>query len=145
MAVYSLLVLPQAKWQTFLLAYLLWPMSGVGITGGAHRLWCHRAYTAHWSVRLYLMLAASTANQGTIYHWARDHRVHHKHSETDGDPHNAQRGFFFAHMGWLYVKKVCLKCDVFIHTAYPTGCVLITPMAPSPFVAQGCCESWTRA
>ncbi|KAH8066166.1 oxidoreductase [Aureococcus anophagefferens] len=42
---------------------------------------------------------------GSIYHWARDHRVHHKHSETDADPHNATRGFFFAHMGWLYVKK----------------------------------------
>ncbi len=109
-AVYSLVVLPQAKWQTFLLSYLLWPLSGVGITGGCHRLWCHRAYVGHWTVRLYLMLAASTANQGCIYHWVRDHRVHHKHTETDGDPHNAQRGFFFAHMGWLYVQKVYLKC-----------------------------------
>lgn len=35
----------------------------------------------------------------------RDHRVHHKFSETDGDPHNAKRGFFFAHMGWLLCKK----------------------------------------
>merc|ERR1712216_933971 len=42
---------------------------------------------------------------GSIYHWARDHRVHHKYSETDADPHNAMRGFFYAHMGWLYVKK----------------------------------------
>ena len=23
------------------------------------------------------------ANQGTIYHWSRDHRVHHKYSETE--------------------------------------------------------------
>ena len=51
------------------------------------------------------MLCNSIANQGSIYHWARDHRVHHKYSETDADPHNAMRGFFFAHMGWLYVKK----------------------------------------
>jgi len=42
---------------------------------------------------------------GSIYHWTRDHRVHHKASETTADPHNATRGFFFAHMGWLYVKK----------------------------------------
>merc|ERR1711957_432166 len=28
-----------------------------------------------------------------------------KISETDADPHNATRGFFFAHMGWLFVKK----------------------------------------
>jgi stearoyl-CoA desaturase (delta-9 desaturase) len=51
------------------------------------------------------MLANSIANQGSIFHWSRDHRVHHKYSETDADPHNATRGFFFAHMGWLLVKK----------------------------------------
>lgn len=37
--------------------------------------------------------------------WARDHRVHHKFSETDADPHNAKRGFFFSHVGWLLCKK----------------------------------------
>jgi stearoyl-CoA desaturase (delta-9 desaturase) len=31
--------------------------------------------------------------------------VHHKFSETDADPHNATRGFFFSHMGWLLVRK----------------------------------------
>ena len=43
--------------------------------------------------------------QNSIYEWARDHRVHHKFSETDADPHNAKRGFFFSHVGWLLVKK----------------------------------------
>src|ERR1700722_14233933 len=40
-----------------------------------------------------------------IYEWCRDHRVHHKFSETNADPHNAKRGFFFAHCGWLLCKK----------------------------------------
>ncbi|CAG2172888.1 unnamed protein product, partial [Oppiella nova] len=30
---------------------------------------------------------------------------HHRYSETDADPHNAKRGFFFAHMGWLMCRK----------------------------------------
>jgi stearoyl-CoA desaturase (Delta-9 desaturase) len=51
------------------------------------------------------MLCNCIANQGSLYHWCRDHRVHHKFSETDADPHNATRGFFYAHMGWLFVKK----------------------------------------
>lgn len=51
------------------------------------------------------MLANSMANQGSIWHSARDHRVHHKHSETNADLHNATRGFFFAHIGWLILKK----------------------------------------
>jgi stearoyl-CoA desaturase (delta-9 desaturase) len=31
--------------------------------------------------------------------------VHHKYTETDADPHNAKRGFFFSHIGWLMMKK----------------------------------------
>mmetsp|Transcript_25061 Transcript_25061/g.81003 ORF Transcript_25061/g.81003 Transcript_25061/m.81003 type:complete len:341 (-) Transcript_25061:189-1211(-) len=94
-----------AKAETLIWAFALWPMSGLGITAGVHRLWSHRSYKAGKIVRCFLMVMNSIANQGSIMHWARDHRVHHKHSETDADPHNATRGFFFAHMGWLYVKK----------------------------------------
>lgn len=79
--------------------------SGFGITVGVHRLWSHRSYEAALPVRVFLMLCNSIANQGSIFHWARDHRVHHKYTETDADPHNATRGFFFAHMGWLFIKK----------------------------------------
>ena len=31
--------------------------------------------------------------------------MHHKYSETDADPHNSNRGFFFAHIGWLLCRK----------------------------------------
>lgn len=40
-----------------------------------------------------------------ILKWVRDHRVHHKYTDTDADPHNSKRGFFFSHMGWLLIKK----------------------------------------
>jgi stearoyl-CoA desaturase (delta-9 desaturase) len=79
--------------------------SGFGITVGAHRLWSHRSYEACFAVRFILMLCNTIANQGSIFHWTRDHRVHHKYSETKADPHDATRGFFFAHMGWLFLKK----------------------------------------
>ncbi|CAM9125873.1 unnamed protein product [Phaeothamnion confervicola] len=106
-ALFGLWTVHKCMWQTLLMAFICWvsPCAGLGITGGVHRLWAHRSYNAHWTVRTFLMLCNSMANQGSIYHWSRDHRVHHKHSETDADPHNAQRGFFFAHMGWLFVKK----------------------------------------
>lgn len=39
-----------------------------------------------------------------MWTWVRDHRLHHKYSDTDADPHNARRGFFFSHMGWLMVR-----------------------------------------
>lgn len=43
--------------------------------------------------------------QNCLYVWIRDHRQHHKYSDTNGDPHNATRGFFFSHIGWLMVRK----------------------------------------
>jgi stearoyl-CoA desaturase (delta-9 desaturase) len=104
-ALVGLVCLPQCNKWTLLWAFVLWPITGFGITGGVHRLWSHRSYKATFPLRVFLMLINSIANQGSIWHWARDHRVHHKHSETDADPHNATRGFFFAHMGWLFVKK----------------------------------------
>ena len=57
-------------------------ITGFGITGGAHRLWSHRSYTAGPLYRCVVMLANSCANQGSIWHWSRDHRTHHFHSET---------------------------------------------------------------
>ena len=45
------------------------------------------------------------AGQNCLYIWCRDHRVHHKWSDTDADPHNTLRGFFFSHVGWLLRKK----------------------------------------
>jgi len=104
-ATYGIFKATQCSYETLLWAFCLWPISGFGITVGVHRLWSHRSYEAHFIVRFFLMLCNSVANQGSIYHWARDHRVHHKFSETTADPHDATRGFFFAHMGWLFVKK----------------------------------------
>lgn len=45
------------------------------------------------------------AFQYSAIKWAKDHRLHHMYSETDADPHNAKRGFFFSHMGWLMSRK----------------------------------------
>jgi len=80
-------------------------MAGLGITAGAHRLWAHKSYKASPLMKGILLVFNSISNQGTIFHWARDHRVHHKFSECNADPHNANRGFFFSHMGWLVVSK----------------------------------------
>jgi len=45
------------------------------------------------------------SSQNSVLIWARDHRQHHKYSDTDADPHNSTRGFFFSHCGWLLMRK----------------------------------------
>lgn len=95
----------QRPWRTLLFAVFGMYASGLGVTGGSHRLWSHKSYKAKWPVQLILVILQTMAGQNSIYTWSRDHRVHHKFSETNADPHNIKRGFFFAHMGWLCCKK----------------------------------------
>lgn len=82
-----------------------WVMYCIGITAGSHRLWAHKSYSASTPLKVLLMLWSSGAHQGSIFHWSRDHRLHHKFSDTELDPHSISRGFFFSHIGWLLVKK----------------------------------------
>ncbi|GAB0087430.1 Acyl-CoA desaturase [Sergentomyia squamirostris] len=99
------LQLTVAKFTTLLISLTIGFFGGMGITAGAHRLWSHKSYKAKLPMRVMLMLFQTLAFQNHIYEWVRDHRVHHKFTDTDADPHNSRRGFFFSHMGWLMVKK----------------------------------------
>lgn len=103
---YGIYLLYQEKpFLTLAYSVLLMYASALGVTGGSHRLWSHRAYKASKPVEIFLMLLQTMAGQNSIYIWSRDHRLHHKFTETDADPHNIKRGFFFAHMGWLCCRK----------------------------------------
>ncbi|XP_022186709.2 acyl-CoA Delta(11) desaturase isoform X2 [Nilaparvata lugens] len=106
LAVYTAVILvPRMQIITILWGYFVGIVGGFGVTAGAHRLWAHRAYKAKLPLQLILLMCYSTAGQNSVFDWVRDHRVHHKFSETDADPHNAKRGFFFAHVGWLMQRK----------------------------------------
>ncbi|XP_011498947.1 PREDICTED: acyl-CoA desaturase [Ceratosolen solmsi marchali] len=105
-AAYGFLTLPYIqRWKTFLWATFIGVIAAFGITGGIHRFWTHKAYKANMPLRVILMICYVAAGQNSIYNWVRDHRVHHKFSETDADPHNSKRGFFFSHVGWLMLRK----------------------------------------
>ncbi|CAK8681504.1 unnamed protein product [Clavelina lepadiformis] len=105
LAFFAITQLPKAHPGTVLWEYFYYVMAGLGITAGVHRLWSHRAYKARLPIKMLLAVFNSMAFQNSIFDWARDHRVHHKFSDTDADPHNAKRGFFFCHVGWLMVRK----------------------------------------
>jgi len=104
-ALYSLYNLPSLCYQSWAWLLLTYMFAAMGITAGAHRLWSHRAYKAKFPLRVFLMVANSMAGENSIYIWSRDHRLHHKCSETRADPHDANRGFFFSHVGWLLQRK----------------------------------------
>jgi stearoyl-CoA desaturase (delta-9 desaturase) len=45
------------------------------------------------------------SGQKTIIDWALDHLTHHKFEGTNADAVSINRGFFFAHIGWLMMKR----------------------------------------
>lgn len=82
----------------------LWFATGCwGITVGYHRMISHRAFSAPpWVRAFHLFWAALSMQQGPIS-WARQHRAHHKYSDTMADPHPQKYGFFFGHIGWAFL------------------------------------------
>jgi stearoyl-CoA desaturase (delta-9 desaturase) len=88
-----------AEWVVFVI--FLWA-NGMAITAGYHRLWAHRTYDAHWSVRLFYLIFGTMALQSSVFQWASGHRKHHLHvDDVDRDPYSARRGFWFSHIGWM--------------------------------------------
>jgi len=90
---------------TIVLAVIMYFWTGLGITGGYHRLWSHRAFQATWIVRFLLCLGGAGAFEGSAKWWCRNHRAHHRYTDTDKDPYNAKNGFFYSHLGWMLVKQ----------------------------------------
>lgn len=78
--------------------------TGMSITLGYHRLYAHRAFQAHWSVRLFTLLFGAAAFENSAVMWSSEHRRHHKHVDHDDDPYDISKGFFWAHIGWLLFK-----------------------------------------
>lgn len=75
---------------------------GMSITTGYHRLWSHRTYKAHWSIRFICAIGGAFALQNSALHWSSDHRIHHKHVDNnDIDPYSAKMGFWYSHVGWM--------------------------------------------
>ena len=105
LGVAGMFVAPYTQWATWMFFCFYYLISGLGVTAGAHRLWSHKTYKARLPIQIMLMLFNCISFQNDILEWCRDHRVHHKFTETDADPHNARRGFFFAHVGWLMMRK----------------------------------------
>lgn len=64
---------------------------GLGITAGYHRLWAHTSYSASVPLRIWLAAVGGGAVEGSVRWWARDHRAHHRYTDTDKDPYSVRK------------------------------------------------------
>lgn len=56
-------------------------------------------------LQLFLIFGGTSAVQGSCYWWARRHRSHHRHTDTDLDPYNSKRGLLWTHIGWMLFES----------------------------------------
>ncbi|HEX4654522.1 MAG TPA: acyl-CoA desaturase, partial [Mycobacteriales bacterium] len=99
-------------WHDVVIAFVMYAISGHGITVGYHRYFTHGSFKAPRPVRIALAVAGSLAIEGPVIRWVADHRRHHAYSDKEGDPHSPWRygndlrsltkGLWHAHIGWLF-------------------------------------------
>jgi stearoyl-CoA desaturase (delta-9 desaturase) len=56
-------------------------------------------------MRIWLALVGGGAVEGSIRWWARDHRAHHRYTDTDKDPYSVRKGLLYSHLGWMVMKQ----------------------------------------
>ncbi|CRL06498.1 CLUMA_CG019435, isoform A [Clunio marinus] len=118
-AVYGLwLLLTVAEYGTVMFGVVSTVIGVVGVLAGSYRLWVHRTLKADYLSRICLMLFNTTTSLQTVKQWALDQRLHSVYENTDADPFNPERGFFFSHYGWFLcerqptIKAATSKIDV---------------------------------
>ena len=93
------------SWWTVGLALLWFVLCMLSTTGGYHRLFAHRTYRGAASLRLFYLLFGAASGQASVLKWASDHRTHHARTDGEEDPYNIRRGFWWAHVGWLFYRE----------------------------------------
>lgn len=89
-------------WALWVSAVVMWLFAGLGITIGYHRLFAHRTYQASPIWRFLSLVGGASALQNSALVWSAAHRRHHRHTDHEGDPYNAKRGFWWTHMKWIF-------------------------------------------
>ncbi|KAH0389015.1 putative delta-9 desaturase, partial [Aureobasidium melanogenum] len=100
----------QAYWTPLYLKTAIWAVAyyfatGLGITAGYHRLWAHTSYQATLPLKIFLAAVGGGAVEGSIRWWARDHRAHHRYTDTEKDPYSVRKGLLYSHFGWMLMKQ----------------------------------------
>lgn len=94
------------SWAGLGLALVLYVVRMFGVTAGYHRYFSHRAYRTSRPFQFVLAILAMSSSQKGVLWWAGHHRIHHKHSDEEGDVHSVLReGFLWGHVGWILSKK----------------------------------------
>ena len=97
-----------AFWQGFfhwsalvVAAVIAYATGALGVTLCYHRTLTHRSLRLRKPIEYITETFGALALQGDTISWVTTHRLHHKYSDQEGDPHGMNKGFLWAHVAWL--------------------------------------------
>lgn len=91
--------------KTAIWSVLYYFATGLGITAGYHRCWAHCSYTPTLPLKIFLAAVGGGAVEGSIRWWSREHRAHHRYTDTEKDPYSVRKGLLYSHIGWMVMKQ----------------------------------------
>ncbi len=97
---------------TFLAAFFLfYYYHTLGITLGYHRLLSHRSLILPKWLEYVVVSGGYLALEGSPIFWVSTHRLHHRFSDQDGDPHSPLDGLWHAFVAWMWAPKVIVSAE----------------------------------
>ena len=95
------------SWKAIAISLVLWWISGsLGIGMGFHRLLTHRGYKTPKAVEYFLTFCGLLALEGGAINWVVTHRIHHAHTDIEGDPHTPRDGRWCSARGATQRRRV---------------------------------------
>jgi stearoyl-CoA desaturase (delta-9 desaturase) len=82
------------------LVFCTWHILGISV--GYHRLLAHRSFKCSKAVEYFLVIGGYLAFESSPIWWATLHRAHHRHVDTELDPHSPRFGNYHAYSGWIF-------------------------------------------
>lgn len=93
-------------WHSVVLAFILAMVTGViGINLCFHRLLTHRSFHVPKLVEYFMATLGTLSLEGSPFQWVATHRIHHAFTDTEKDPHDANKGFLWTHILWLFMPN----------------------------------------
>ena len=98
------LVFCAQSWELWITMVILIALCGLSITAFYHRFYSHKTYLVSKVVETMAIFFGTLTMQGSVLEWSHDHRLHHKHVDTDKDPYCIKKGFWYAHFTWMLLR-----------------------------------------
>jgi len=95
----------ESKWWILFGFIMYFPLHQLGFNIGVHKLLTHRAFKPNTWYPYLAVFISSICFYGDPLFNVLTHRLHHKYSDTDKDPHSPTKGRWHAFAGWMLTYK----------------------------------------